>query len=73
MSRDGYREQIVTILSVETGVTQCDVGASLHSKTHSLFMYNIIVHYVYALMPTSIEACFYGVPSVSKVSMGLHL
>ena len=26
--RDGYRDQIVT----------CDVGVSLHSKTHSLFM-----------------------------------
>ena len=28
MNRDGYRDQIVT----------CDVGASLHSKTHPLFM-----------------------------------
>ena len=28
MNRDGYRDQIVT----------CDVGVSLHSKTHSLFM-----------------------------------
>ena len=51
-------------LSVETGVTQCDVGASLHSKTHSLFMYNIIVHYVYALMPSHLSqkspwACIY--------------
>ena len=26
--RDGYRDQIVT----------CDVGVSLHSKTHPLFM-----------------------------------
>ena len=41
MSRDGYRDQIVTI-SVEIGVTQCDVGVSLHSKTHPLFMY--VVH-----------------------------
>ena len=28
MNRDGYRDQIVT----------CDVGVSLHSKTHPLFM-----------------------------------
>ena len=28
MNRDGYRNQIVT----------CDVGVSLHSKTHPLFM-----------------------------------
>ena len=39
MSRDGYRDQIV---SVEIRVTPCDVGVSLHSKTQLLFM--CIVH-----------------------------
>ena len=39
-----YRDQIVTI-SVEIEVTQCDVGVSLHSKTHKWHM--CVLSYMY--------------------------
>ena len=47
--KDGYRDQIVT-----TEVTQCDVGVSLLSKIHLLFM----LHSNGSVMHTNIQACF---------------
>ena len=43
--RDGYRDQIVT----------CDVGVSLNSKTHPLFMKYSNAH---SVMHITIQACF---------------
>ena len=43
--RDGYRDQIVT----------CDVGVSLNSKTHPLFMKYSNAH---SVMHITIPACF---------------
>ena len=59
VSRDGYRDQIVTI-SVEIGVTECDVGVSLHSKTHpcTVHVCSTLMAHACTLMHTSIEACF---------------
>ena len=59
MSRDRYRDQIVTI-SVEIAVTECDVGVSPHSKKHPLFMYVVHLWHVRIAthMHTSVEACF---------------
>ena len=47
--RDGYRDQIVT----------CDVGVSLHSKTHPLFMkYSNMMAQAHSGTHITIQACF---------------
>ena len=46
--RDGYRDQIVT----------CDVGVSLHSKTHPLFMKCGVMAQVHSVRYTCIQPCF---------------
>ena len=46
--RDGYRDQIVT----------CDVGVSLNSKTHPLFMKYSNGTSTHSVMHITIRACF---------------
>ena len=48
--RDGYRDQIVT----------CDVGVSLHSKTHPLFMKPVQQGHKHTVLCiySTIRACF---------------
>ena len=55
MSRDRYRDQIVTI-SVKIVVTH----VSLHSKTLpcTVHVYSTLMAHVHTLMHTNIEACF---------------
>ena len=57
MGRDGHRDHIVTV-SVEIGVTQCDVSMSLHSNTYpdSTVQVHWYTNGTCALMHTGIEA-----------------
>ena len=63
--RDGYRDQIVT----------CDVGVSLHSKIHPLFMKYSMAQ-AHSVMHTSIRACFLCLfynPYMSLLDFFIHL